>query len=88
MHEVKFSTDITTTEIVRLARSILRADMMSVKEEVKQDVINNSIIVDTDRKITTALLILMFNAFHKLAHSKHKAISIYNQQVKKLNQNP
>ena len=63
MQEVKFSTDVTTTEIVRLARSILRADMMSVKEEVKQDVINNSIIVDIDRKITTALLILMFNAF-------------------------
>ena len=33
-----------------------RADMMSVKEEVEQDVINKFVAVDTDRRITTALL--------------------------------
>ena len=61
---------------------------MSVKEEVEQDVINKSIRVDTDRRITTALLPLMFNPLHKLAPNKDKALSIYNKQVKKLNQNP
>ena len=61
---------------------------MSVKEEVEQDVIKKSITVDTDRRIITALLPLMFNLLHKLAPNKDKALCIYNQQVKKLNQNP
>ena len=61
---------------------------MSVKEEVEQDVINKSIRVDTDRRITTALLPLMFNPLHKLAPNKDKALRIYNKQVKKLNKNP
>ena len=65
-----------------------QADMMSVKEEVEQDVINKSITVDTDRRIKTALLLLMLNLLHKLAPNKDKALCIYNQQVKKLNQNP
>ena len=65
-----------------------RADMMSVKEEVEQDVINKSVTVDTDRRITTGLLPLMFNPLHKLAPNKDKALRIYNQQVKKSNQNP
>ena len=59
---------------------------MSVKEEVEQDVINKSITVDTDRR--TALLPLMFNPLYKLAPNKDKVLHVYNQQVKKLNQNP
>ena len=62
--------------------------MMSVKEEVEQDFINKSVTVDTDRRITTALLPLRFNWLHKLAPNKDKALRIYNQQVKNLNQNP
>ena len=65
-----------------------QADMMSVKEEKEQDVNNKSVTVDTDRRITTALLPLMFNPLRKLAPNKDKALCIYNQQVKKLNQNP
>ena len=65
-----------------------RADMMSIKDEVEQDAISKSVTVDTDRRITTALLPLMFNPLHKLAPNKDKALRIYNQQVKKLNQNP
>ena len=65
-----------------------RADMMSVKDEVEQDAISKSVTVDTDRRITTALLPLMFNPLHKLDPNKDKALRIYNQQVKKLNQNP
>ena len=64
-----------------------RADVMSVKEGVEQDVINRSITVDTDRSITAALLPLMFNPLHKFAHNGSKALCVYNQQVKKLNQN-
>ena len=61
---------------------------MTIKEKMEQDVINRSIAVDTDRRITTALLPLMFNSLHKLAQNKDKAPRIYNQQVKQLNQNP
>ena len=88
MQEVKFLTDATTAEIARLAKSMHEQDVMSVKEEVEQDVINKSVTVDTDWRITTALLPLMFNLLHKLAINKDKALHIYNQQVKKLNQNP
>ena len=59
--------------------------MMSVKEEVEQDVINKSITVYTVKRVTTALFPLMFNLMHKLAPNKDKALCIYNQQVKKLN---
>ena len=62
--------------------------MMSVTKEVEQNFINKSVTVDTDRKITTALLPLMFNLLHKLVLNKDKALCIYNQRVKKLNQNP
>ena len=62
-----------------------RADMMSVKQEVEQDVINKSVTADIDRRITTAWLPLMFNPLHKLVPNKDKALRIYNQQVKKLN---
>ena len=47
--------------------------MMSVKEEVKQDVIKKSVTVDTNRRITTALLPLVFNPLHKLARNKDKS---------------
>ena len=70
-------------QIVKLAMSIHK--QMSVKEDVEQDVINKSITTDTDGRITTALLPLMFNLLHKLAPNKDKALCIYNQQVKKLN---
>ena len=73
-------------QIVKLAMSIHK--QMSVKEDVEQDVINKSITTDTDGRITTALLPLMFNLLHKLAPNKDKALCIYSQQVKKLNQNP
>ena len=43
-----------------------RADMISGKKEVEQDVINKSVTVDIGRRITTALLPLMFNLLHKL----------------------
>ena len=61
---------------------------MSVKEEEEQDVINKSIIVDFDRRITTELLPLMFNPLHKLAHNKNNTPRICNQKLNKLNQKP
>ena len=53
---------------------------------MEQHVINKSVTVDTDRRITTELLPMMFNLLHKLAPNKDKALRVYNQQVKKLNE--
>ena len=60
---------------------------MSIKEEVKQDVINKSVSVDI-KKTTTAVLPFMFNPLGKLAHNTSKVLQVYNQQVKKLDMTP
>ena len=57
---------------------------MRIKEEVGQDVINKSVSVDIEKRITTAIFPFMFNLLDKLVHSKSKALQVYNQQVKKL----
>ena len=62
-------------------------EIMSVKEEVKQDVINKSAKVDVASQRTTASLPLMNNPSIKIAHNKERALKVYNQQIKKLNQN-
>ena len=62
-------------------------EIMSVKEEVEQDVINKSVKVDVDSQGTTASLPLMNNPSIKLAHNKERAMKVYNKQIKKLNQN-
>ena len=86
--ESEISYRCNNCRISKACKEHARADMMSVKEEVEQDVINKSVTVDTDRRVTTALLPLMFNPLYKLAPNKDKALRIYNQQVKKLNQKP
>ena len=62
-------------------------EIMSVKEEVKQDVINKSAKVDVAGQRTTASLPLMNNPSIKIAHNKERALKVFNQQTKKLNQN-
>ena len=60
---------------------------MSVKEEVEQDVINKSVKVDVANQRATASFPLMNNPSIKLASNKEWALKVYNQQIKKLNQN-
>ena len=60
---------------------------MSVKEEVEQDVINKSVKVDVASQRTTASFPLINNLSIKLAHNKEWAMKVYNQHIKKLNQN-
>ena len=43
--------------------------------------------VDVTSKRTTASLPLISNPSIKLAHNKEQALKVYNQQIKKLNQN-
>ena len=60
---------------------------MSVKEEMEQDVIIESVKVDVASQGTIASLQLMNNPSIKLAHNKERALNEYNQQIKKLNHN-
>ena len=62
-------------------------EIMSVKEEVEQDVINKSVKVDVASQRPTASLPLKNNPSIKLAHNKEQVLKVYNQQIKKLNQN-
>ena len=47
-------------------------EIMSVKEKVKQDVINNTVKVDVASQRTTACLPLMNNPSIKLPHNKER----------------
>ena len=62
--------------------------MLSIKEEIEQDIINSSVKVNFEKQITTASLPLMHNPVIKLAQNKDIVLKVYNQQVKKLNKNP
>ena len=60
---------------------------MTFKEEVEQDVINKSVKVDVASQRTTASLPLMNNPSIKFADNKEPSLKVYNQQIKKFNQN-
>ena len=65
-----------------------RIEYASIKDEVEQDVINQSVIVDIEKGVSEAKLPLIDNPVHRLAHNKNKALAIYNSQVKRLARNP
>ena len=58
-------------------------EIMSVKKEVRQDVINKSFKVYVASRRTTASHPLI-NPSIKLAHNKEQTLKVYNQQIKKL----
>ncbi|MEM7375585.1 MAG: hypothetical protein AAF587_43730 [Bacteroidota bacterium] len=63
-------------------------EAISIKEEVEQHLINQSVTVDPDTRESWATLPLLHNPEIKLAPNKDKALKIYHQQLKKLNQAP
>ena len=65
-----------------------KTEVISIKEEIEQDLINKSVTVDIENRICTAKLPVIHNPSRKLAPTKNKALAIYNQQVKKLEKNP
>ena len=65
-----------------------KSGVTSFKEEIEQDLINKSVTVDIENRICTAKLPVIRNPSRKLAPTKNKALAIYNQQVKKLENNP
>ena len=60
---------------------------MTFKEEVEQDVINKSVKVYVASQRTIASLPLMNNPSIKFADNKEPSLKVYNQQIKKFNQN-
>ena len=60
---------------------------ISIREELEQDVINKSVTVKPDERITVATLPLMKDP-SKLHPNRDKALKVYNQQVRKLSSFP
>ena len=61
-----------------------RIEMLSLKEEVEQDMIQKSVHVDVSSGTTIAKLPLLENPATKLAPNKEKALAVYRSQLKKL----
>ena len=57
-----------------------KTEVISIKEEIEQDLINKSVTVDIKNRICSAKLPVIHNPSHKLAPNKNKALAIYNQQ--------
>ena len=62
--------------------------MTGIKEEIEQDMINQSVHVDLKQRQTIANLRLMHDPAIKLYPNKTKALNVYNQQLKKLSKQP
>lgn len=62
-----------------------RIENISIKEEVEQNLIKNSITIDLNSKIVTAKPPFISNPQIKLLSNKEKALKIYYQQLRKLN---
>ena len=59
-------------------------EFISIKEEVEQTIINNSVHVDASTKTAVASLPFIADPSTRLANNKGKAVKVYNQQIKKL----
>jgi len=57
---------------------------ISIHEEIEQDIINKSVIVKPDERISVATLPFTHDPQPRLHPNRDKALKVYNQQVKKL----
>ena len=62
--------------------------MTSIKEEIEQDMINQSVHVDLKQLQIIANLPLRHEPAIKLYPNKTKALKVYNQQLKRLSKQP
>ena len=69
--------------ICKLRKEHNQSEILSVREEVEQDVINKSAKVDIKNRVTTASILLFQNPSIKLAPNKDKTLQICNHQIKK-----
>ena len=56
----------------------------SIREEIEEDIIKNSVFVDTTKQKCIAKMPIIENPVIALAPNKHKVLSVYRQQLKKL----
>ena len=63
-------------------------ESISIKEEIEQEVINESVAVNLDKRETMANLPFMQNPSTKLCPNKHKALKVLDQQLRRLNKYP
>ncbi|XP_066924657.1 uncharacterized protein [Clytia hemisphaerica] len=63
-------------------------ESISLKEEVEQHLINQSVSVELKNRISHASLPLLHNPETKLVNNKHKALKVYFQQLRKLDKEP
>ena len=61
---------------------------ISIKEEAEQQLINNTVFVDTKQRETIARLPFIHDPKIKLSHNKDIAMKVYRQQTRKLEKNP
>ena len=61
---------------------------ISIKEEVEQDLIERSVHVDIENRITTAELPFTGDPLVKLSPNRNIALKVYNQQLRKINKCP
>ena len=59
-----------------------------MRGEIEQSVINDSVIVDTTKRMTIVKLPLMHDPVVKLAPNRHKALKVLKQQIKRLSKSP
>ena len=62
-------------------------EAISIREEMEEDLISKSVEVDFNNKTSISKLPLIYDPL-KLAPNKHKALKVYDQQLKKLDRNP
>ena len=63
-------------------------ESISIKEEVEQSIIDSSVEVDLQKRITSASLPLIADPLTKLAPNKYRARKVYNRVLRELNKNP
>ena len=63
-------------------------ETVSVKEEIEQDLINNSVSVHTKNQMAIASLPFIHSPEERLAPNRHKAEKVYKQQLRKLANKP
>ena len=61
---------------------------ISIQEEVEQDMIDKSVIVDPEKGLTIATLPFLEDPLVRLVTNKQTAMSVYKAQVRKLDKNP
>ena len=63
-------------------------EFISIQEEIEQDIINKSVFVDIENRLTIARLPFIEDPLNRLLPNKHKALAVYKSQLRKLERSP